>query len=221
MNTIKKTTFQRGRIQIDPNQVSKTVELYDLVSKRKNLGLVVRKPSTSPSVCTEFLIKYIRSGYAPELFMKQSSDTDTDTSSSFVNIRQQEPFDWVRTISAYQRITHLAKLEDKWDGYNAPKFTKAQIEQALNLYSTIITYSINRGLSRSKVEPFIAPASDGTILFEWAGKRFPVRQLEIYVSSETVPNFEYFKIEGDFEEENQLNLDRLYLILDWLFKFDG
>lgn len=221
MNTIKKTTFGRRRIQIDPNQVSQAIELYDLVSKRKNLGLVVRKPSTSPSVCTEFLIKYIRSGYAPELFIKPSSDTDTDTSSSFVNISQREPFDWVKTISAYQRITHLAELKDKWDGYNAPEFTKAQIELALNLYSSIITYSINRGLKHAKVEPFIAPASDGTILFEWAGKRFPVRQLEIYISRETDQQFEYLKIEGDLEEESQFNLDKLYSILDWLFKFDG
>lgn len=141
---------------------------------------------------------------------------DTDAISLSVE-RKQEFFDWVKTTDAYQRIIHLSELEDKWDGYNAPTFSKAQIERALILYSAIRTYYINRELDLSKMEPFVAPSSDGTILFEWGGKRFSVRQLEVYVPRIEAYLFEYLKTEGDSESEGEFNLEGLYPILDWLF----
>ena len=135
--------------------------------------------------------------------------------------RKQEAFEWAKTTDAYQRIIHLSDLEDRWDGYDAPRFSREQIDRALTLYSKIRDYSISRGLSFSRVEPFIAPGSDGTILLEWAGKRFPRRQLEVYVPREAADKFEYLKTGGDTEEESQFNLDGLSTILDWLFKFEG
>ncbi|MCL1464542.1 hypothetical protein [Argonema galeatum] len=143
--------------------------------------------------------------------------TNADAISLFVELHKQEPFDWVKTTNAYQRIIHLSDLEDKWDGYNAPTFSKTQINRALSLYASIRSYSINRGINLPKIEPFVAPASDGTILFEWGGKRFPVRQLEVYVSREEADLFEYLKTEGDSESEEEFNLEGLYPILDWLF----
>ncbi|MGI2907307.1 hypothetical protein [Tolypothrix sp. VBCCA 56010] len=129
-------------------------------------------------------------------------------------------FDWQKNTNAYQRIIHLSDFEDKWDGYNAPKFSSITINLALTLYSHLRTYCINRGLDFSKVEPFIAPSSDGTILFEWAGKRFPTRQLEIYIPVSGEGTLEYLKTDGESEEEGEFYLEQLYSILDWLFNFD-
>lgn len=130
-----------------------------------------------------------------------------------------EVFDWQKNTNAYQRIIHLLDLEDKWDGYAAPKFSKEQVDLALTLYSNFRTYYINKGLD-FEVEPFIAPSSDGTILFEWAGSRFPSRQLEIYIPTSAEDTLEYLKTDGEYENENNFNLEGLYFILDWLFKFD-
>ena len=93
---------------------------------------------------------------------------------------------------------------------------------ALTLYSNLRTYCIYKRIDFLTVEPFVAPCSDGTILFEWAGKRFPSRQLEIYIPVDGVATFEYLKTDGENEEEieGEFNLEQLYSILDWLFKFD-
>ncbi|MEA5504867.1 hypothetical protein VB735_17485 [Halotia wernerae UHCC 0503] len=145
---------------------------------------------------------------------------DIRDSSLFIDTRKQQVFDWQKNTNAYQRIIHLSDLEDKWDGYDAPKFSKEQIDLALNLYSNFRTYCINRGLDFSKVEPFIAPCSDGMILFEWAGKRFHFRQLEIYIPVSAEDKLEYLKTEGNLDIEGEFHLEELYPILDWLFKFD-
>ncbi|NMG09031.1 hypothetical protein [Brasilonema sp. UFV-L1] len=130
-------------------------------------------------------------------------------SSLFIDTRKQQVFDWQKNTNAYQRIVHLSDLEDKWDGYDAPKFSKEQIDLALNLYSNLRTYCINRGLDFSKVEPFIAPCSDGMVLFEWAGKRFPFRQLEIYIPLEAEDKLEYLKTEGNSDIEGEFYLEEV------------
>lgn len=138
----------------------------------------------------------------------------------FIDTRKQLDFDWQKNTNAYQRIIHLSDLEHKWDGYDAPKFSKKQIDLALTLYSNLRTYCIYKGLDFSKVEPFIAPCSDGMVLFEWVGKRFPSRQLEIYIPLLEKDTFEYLKTDGKSEEEGEFRLEQLYYILDWLFKFN-
>lgn len=142
--------------------------------------------------------------------------------SLFIDTRKHQTFDWHHNTNAYQRIIHLSDLEDKWDSYNAPQFSKEQIDLALTLYSNLRTYCICKGIDFLAVEPFVAPSSDGTILFEWGGKRFPSRQLEIYIPVDGVGTFEYLKTDGENEEEKEgeFNLEQLYSILDWLFKFD-
>ncbi len=152
-------------------------------------------------------------------FLSSSGVYVVEDSSLFIDTRKQQPFDWQKSVGAYQRIIHLSDLDDKWDGYNAPKFSKEQIDLALTLYSSLRTYCIDRGFDFSKIEPFIAPCSDGMILFEWAGKRFPTKQLEVYVPLEA-EKFEYLKTEVESEVEGEFHLDELYLILDWLFNFD-
>jgi hypothetical protein len=58
------------------------------------------------------------------------------------------------------------------------------------------------------------------ILFEWSGKRFPNKQLELYVPISAEHLFEFLKTEGDSEVEGEFNSDELYPILDWLFNFE-
>lgn len=137
-----------------------------------------------------------------------------------IDTRKQQAFDWQKNTNAYQRIIHLSDLEDKWDGYNAPKFSSSQVDLALTLYSNLRTYSISRELDFSKIEPFIAPCSDGMVLFEWAGFRFPSRQLEIYIPVSAENTLEYLKTDEKSEEEGEFDLEQLYFILDWLFKLD-
>ncbi len=145
---------------------------------------------------------------------------DIRDSSLFIDTRKQQVFDWQKNTNAYQRIIHLSDLEDKWDGYGAPRFSSYQIDLALTLYSNFRTYCINRGLNFSKVEPFVAPSSDGTILFEWAGKGFPSRQLEIYIPVSGEGTLEYLKTDEKYEDEGEFHLKQLYSILNWLFKLD-
>lgn len=42
-------------------------------------------------------------------------------------------FDWTHDCNAFQRIKHLAHLPEKWDGYDAPKFSRKQINRALEI----------------------------------------------------------------------------------------
>lgn len=143
-----------------------------------------------------------------------------NNASLFIDSRKQEQFDWRKNRNAYQRIIHLSDLDDKWDGYNAPQFSKQQVDLSLNLYSHLRSYCIDRNIDFDKIEPFVAPCSDGMILFEWSGKRFPNKQLELYVPISAEYPFELLKTQGDSEVEGEFNLDELYPILDWLFNFD-
>jgi len=137
----------------------------------------------------------------------------------FIDSRKQEDFDWRKNKNAYQRIIHLSDLEDKWDSYNAPKFSQQQIDFALALYSYLRSYCFARNIDFARNEPFVAPCSDGMILFEWSGKRFLNKQLEIYVPISDKYSCEFLKTEGDSEVEgdfhlDESNLDRLYLIME-------
>ena len=153
-------------------------------------------------------------------YLSFSGGYTINNASLFIDSRKQEEFDWQKNRNAYQRIIHLSDLEDKWDGYNAPQFSKQQIDLSLTLYSHLRSYSIDRNIDFDKIEPFVAPCSDGMILFEWSGKRFPNKQLELYVPISAEHPFEFLKTEGNSEVEGEFNLDELYPILDWLFNFD-
>lgn len=219
MNISTRNNTRIESIPIDGSQINRVPEqIYSTCQRIYALG--IHKLSTSPNSVSKCLIEYIQGSYVAKLLDKSSSVPNLDASSVFVDTRKQEPFDWVKTKNAYQRIIHLSDLEDKWDGYTAPGFSKEQIDRALELYSSLRTYSIKKGINFQKLEPFIVPSSDGTILFEWAGKRFYERQLEIYVPREAHDLFEYLKTQAESEEEGKFTLEGLYHILDWLLKFD-
>jgi hypothetical protein len=237
MNSNSLINTTQGEFSFDTKQIDEAAEqFYASCSQNIRLGayqsnsLGIPKPSTAvepnSSKSLKTLIKHFQGVYTFEHLKKGRLNKSKDTSTDFtfvVDTRKQEPFDWKTTTNAYQRIIHLTDLKDKWDGYNAPGFSKEQINVALIVYSKARSYAIDRGLKFLKVEPFIAPCSDGSILFEWAGRRFPSRQLEVYVPKEMEAEqpLEYLKSEEDSEEEGKLSLNKLYHVLDWLFKLDG
>lgn len=149
---------------------------------------------------------------------RNSSATEITVSSPSKSliIRPAE-FDWVENTNPFQRLKNLLTLENNWDGYGAPKFSRPQIQRALDLYSSIYHYYISKKINFSQNSPFIAPCSDGSILFEWGGKRFPTKELEIFVSSDIDSPFEYLKSAEDIEEEKKFSIDEVTYLLDWLF----
>lgn len=131
-------------------------------------------------------------------------------------------FDWANNTNAFQRIKAMLGLQAGWDNYRAPAFALAQIKKALGLCTIVYEYYLTRDFRFLESQPFIAPGSDGSILFEWSGNRFPIKELEIsvvYSASDVV--FEYLKSSAEGEEdEGQLALDKVqvHLLLDWLFE---
>lgn len=132
-------------------------------------------------------------------------------------IASQVEFDWAKNTNPFQRIKNLLTFEDNWDGYGAPKFSRIQINRALELYSRIYAYYLSQEINFSQNAPFIAPCSNGSILFEWVGKRFPDKELEIFVPSDLESPLEYLKSAEDIEEEKNFYIDEIVSLLDWLF----
>jgi hypothetical protein len=129
----------------------------------------------------------------------------------------QTEFDWVKNTSPFQRLRNLLMLEENWDGYGAPKFSRPQVDKAFELYSSIYSYYLSKGINFSQFSPFIAPCSDGAILFEWAGKRFQTRELEIFVPSAQNRQLEYLKCAEALDEEGNFSIEEVAALLDWLF----
>jgi len=129
----------------------------------------------------------------------------------------QVAFDWARNTNPFQRLKNLLTLEESWDGYGAPRFLRPQAVRAFDLYSNIYNYSLSRRINFSQLFPFIAPCSNGAILFEWAGRRFSHRELEIFVPSAMESPLEFLKCADDLEEEGTFVADEVNTLLDWLF----
>jgi hypothetical protein len=129
----------------------------------------------------------------------------------------QAEFDWVRNTNAFQRLRNLLTLEDNWDHYGAPAFLRPQVVRAFELYSNTYSYYLSKEMNFSQFAPLIAPCSNGAILFEWAGRRFPERELEIFVPSAMESPLEFLKCADDLEEEGTFEADEVNTLLDWLF----
>lgn len=129
----------------------------------------------------------------------------------------QAKFDWAGNRNAFQRLRNLLTLEKNWDGYGAPPFLRPQVARALDLYSDIYRYYLEKEMNFSQLAPFIAPCSDGAILFEWAGRRFPSRELEIFVPPAMKAPLEFLKGADGFEEEGIFIADGVSALLDWIF----
>ncbi len=131
----------------------------------------------------------------------------------------QTEFDWISNTNAFQRLKHLITLQDNWDGYGATGFSRQHIQKALDLFAVIQSYFNAHSLSFSRLSPFIAPCSDGAILFKWCGKRFPDRQLEIFVPANLEQPFEYLKSDCDSDEDgNFIDVGFAVHLLEWLME---
>jgi hypothetical protein len=126
-------------------------------------------------------------------------------------------FDWSNNQNPFQRIQGLSTLENNWNGYGSPKFSRLQINRALELCSSICDYYLSQEINFSQNAPFIAPCSNGSILFEWRGRRFPVKELEIFVPSAMDSPLEYLKSVKGIEEVGNYSIDEISLLLDWLY----
>lgn len=133
----------------------------------------------------------------------------------------QAEFDWIGNRNPFQRLRNLLTLEENWDSYGAPSFSRSQVVRAFNLYSDIYSYYLSREMNFSQLSPFIAPCSDGAILFEWAGRRFPGRELEIFVPAAMESPLEFLKNADDLEEEGTFAAEGINALLDWLFLVEG
>jgi hypothetical protein len=144
----------------------------------------------------------------------------TNSAEVNLNLRAESDreFDWTQNCNAFQRLKNLAYLPEKWDGYDAPKFSRKQINRALEIFAFVQYYQKKYQIEWQKLEPFIAPNSDGSIMFEWAGKRFPQRNLEIHVTKEPNISIEYLKtdIEMDSDIEEKCQMNEISDLLHWL-----
>jgi hypothetical protein len=133
-------------------------------------------------------------------------------------LTDQEKFDWSSTTNPFQRIIYLRKLENNWDGYGAQEFSSKHVQRALDLYSLLYNYFVSKRLNILEFGPFVAPCSDNSILFEWSGKRFTSKALEIYIPSMSEKPLTYLKSEGDFDQEGEVLDSNLNQLLNWLFE---
>ncbi len=160
---------------------------------------------------------HISGSIVQEMFEVFEYTTSSEFKSNSI-VDSEKKFDWEQDCNAFQRLRHLAYLPEKWDGYDAPKFSRKQINRALEIFAFIQSYQKRHQLEWQQIEPFIAPGSDGSILFEWAGKRFPQRNMEIYVTKEPNLSIEYLKtdIEMDSDIEEKCQMDEINDLLNWL-----
>jgi hypothetical protein len=130
----------------------------------------------------------------------------------------QHEFDWVTNRNPFQRLRNLLTLENNWDGYGAPPFFRDQLSRAYELYADIYSFYLASKIDFSKLAPFIAPCSDGAILFEWAGQRFPDQELEIFVPSIASAPITFLKSKSisSFEQEGELAIGDVNILLNWL-----
>jgi len=126
-------------------------------------------------------------------------------------------FDWATNIDPLQRLAVLPTLGDNWDGYGAPGFLMPHCRRASTLYLKICHYFLVKRLDGAQIAPFIAPCY-GSILFDWAGRRFTHNQLQILVPSAMDSPLEFLKCSDGLEEEGTFRADEVNELLDWLLK---
>ena len=174
--------------------------------------------SSNSNIYSDNLYSYLDN--PPELLRNSYKLVQKNTLNIYSSLLPEKSFDWKDNQNAFQRLIHLADLPDKWDGYGAPKFSRHQINRAIEIFQSIQDYSKEFKIGWGKIEPFIAPSSNGSILFDWSGKRFALKNLEIYVPLDTKQSLEYLKtdiglnhdIEGEFQSSQISDL------IDWLVK---
>ncbi len=155
-----------------------------------------------------------------DMAITNSAKLDPSVSNKLIQVHQAE-FDWIHNTNAFQRLKHLSSLKDNWDGYGAQTFTRQHIQRALDLFEASQDYFNKNNLSFSHYSPFIAPCSDGEILFEWRGRLFPQRDLEIFVSRNLSQPFTYLKTDlmtNTDTEDSFVDPNFGHTLLKWLLE---
>lgn len=169
---------------------------------------------------------YLVTNYETNITSFNSEATNSLNTSTLFNYIQLESisydinkneFDWINNINPLDRIYHLRNLPENWDNYGASGFSEEHIERAKKIYLQFIEYSFSLQEQLLDIRPFVAPCSDGSILFEWAGKRFPIRQLEIYIPRDINSNLLYLQSSDNFEDEAEISESCLSILFNWLF----
>ena len=88
------------------------------------------------------------------------------------------------------RLRSFGFLERCWDSYEAKEITWDVVAKSIDLFSKILLVKADIPL------PFVAPASDGSIVFEWI---FSLKEITVTVY-DNLP-FEYVKIDKSFEDD--------------------
>ncbi len=132
-----------------------------------------------------------------------------------------EDFDWINNQNPYDRIVNMRGLPDNWDGYGASKFSYSQIQRCERIYFTFVQYSFRLKDNYYNIQPFVAPCSDGAVLFEWSGTRFPIRQLELTIPADEKKCISFFKSSESYEQEEEvMDTTMLKPLFDWLFNLN-
>ena len=126
-------------------------------------------------------------------------------------------FDW-STSNPYQRINHLRDLEDNWDGYGAPKFSEPHIQRTIDIYLEISNYCEIKNLNIERLNLFVAPGSDGSVLLEFSSELFKSRELEVWIPSLPEKQLSFLKFDDNsqFEEEGEIADSEFIQLLEWL-----
>jgi hypothetical protein len=179
---------------------------------------VIARSESNLNTSTDTLFNYLND--SPELIRLSSSYQPLIEFPQYIftSLTPEKSFDWKENQNAFQRLIHLADLPERWDGYTAPRFPRHQINRAIEIFQSLQDYSKKLGIDWQKIEPFIAPSSDGSILFEWSGQRFKQRNLEIYIPQELNHFLEYLKtdIALDNDTEGECQTSQVSDLLGWL-----
>ncbi len=112
------------------------------------------------------------------------------------------------------RIKSFASLDDNWDSYGAEAIEGSTIVKAIRFFSIIVSR-----LPKDAALPFVAPACDGHIHFEW---EMVFKALKLSIPKEENTPWEYLSIDKTSEKTRRepgraLNMEKMAdIALNWM-----
>jgi len=112
------------------------------------------------------------------------------------------------------RIKSFASLGDNWDSYGAEAMEGSTIVKAIRFFSIIVSK-----LPKDAALPFVAPACDGHIHFEW---EMVFKALKLSIPKEENTPWEYLSIDKTSKKTRRepgraLNMGKMAdIVLDWM-----
>ncbi|MEA5470569.1 hypothetical protein [Spirulina sp. 06S082] len=219
MNTANLTPLPNFSSNFVKNQNETRInetELTELLFKQ----CILRKLQLSKSqdhLVTNYGTNIMSSGFETETRLNTSTYSNYMELESVEFRQNQTEFDWSKNTNPFDRISHLRDLQENWDNYGAPSFSEQQINRAIRIYLQFLDYSFSQQDNYLDIRPFVAPSSDGSILLEWGGNRFPIRQLELYIPADLESDLQYLKSSAIDDEEGDINENKLSVLFSWLF----